>query len=74
MFPIPAKTAPPPDFSAPTQARFRAELAALVELAGRADATGLRAVPINPVSSSPKVLARYRHLAVQAIEARERMA
>ena len=62
---------PPPDFSAPTHARFRAKLAALVELAGKADATGLRAVPINPVSSSPKALARYRDLAVVAIEVRE---
>jgi hypothetical protein len=62
---------PPPDFSAPTHARFRAKLAALVELAGNADATGLRAIAINPVSSSPKALARYRDLAVLAIEARE---
>ena len=62
---------PPPDFSAPTHARFRAKLAALVELAGKADATGLRAMPINPVSSSPKALARYRDLAVLAIKARE---
>lgn len=62
---------PPPDFSAPTHARFRAKLAALVELAGKADATGLRAMAINPVSSSPKALARYRDLAELAIEARE---
>jgi hypothetical protein len=62
---------PPPDFSAPTHARFRAKLAALEELAGKADATGLRAMLINPVSSSPKALARYRDLAVLAIEARE---
>lgn len=62
---------PPPDFSAPTHSRFRAKLAALVELAGKADATGLRAIPINPVSSSPKALARYRDLAVLAIEAQE---
>ena len=62
---------PPPDFSAPTHARFRAKLAALVELVGKADATGLRAIAINPVSSSPKALARYRDLAVLAIEARE---
>ncbi len=62
---------PPPDFSAPTHARLRAKLAALVEMAGKADATGLRAVPINPVSSSPKALARYRDLAVLAIGARE---
>lgn len=61
---------PPPDFSAPTHARFRAKLASLMELAGKADATGLRAIPINPVSSSPKALARYRDLAVLAIEAR----
>lgn len=62
---------PPPDFSAPTHTRFRAKLAALVELAGKADATGLRAIAINPVSSSPKALARYRDLAVLAIETRE---
>ena len=62
---------PPPDFSAPTHARFRAKLDALVDLAGQADATGRRAVPINPVSSSPRALARYRDLAVPAIEARE---
>jgi hypothetical protein len=61
---------PPPDFSAPTHARFRAKLAALVELARKADATGLREMPINPVSSSPKALARYRDLAVLAIETR----
>jgi hypothetical protein len=61
---------PPPDFSAPTHARFRTKLAALVELAGEADATGLRAIQINPVSSSPKALACYRDLAVMAIEAR----
>jgi len=40
-------------------------------MAGKADATALRAVQINPVSSSPKALARYRYLAVLAIEARE---
>lgn len=62
---------PPPDFSAPTHARFRTKLAALVELAGKADATGLRAISINPVSSSPKALARYRDLAILAIEARD---
>lgn len=62
---------PPPNFSAPTHARFRAKLAALVELAGKADVASLRAIHINPVSSSPKALARYRDLAVLAIEARE---
>jgi hypothetical protein len=33
--------------------------------------TGLRAIAINPVSSSPKALACYRDLAVLAIEGRE---
>ena len=65
---------PPPDFSAPAHARFRAKLAALVKLAGKAGATGLRATPINPVSSSPKALARYRDLAVLAIKARKKRA
>jgi hypothetical protein len=45
-----------------------------VELVGKADATGLRAIPINPVSSSPKALARYRDLAVLATEARKERA
>jgi hypothetical protein len=31
----------------------------------------LRGIAIKPVSSSPKALARYRDLAVLAIEARE---
>lgn len=62
---------PPPDFSAPTHARFRAKLGALVELAGKADATSMRSMPIWPVSSSLKALARYHGLAVLAIEAWE---
>ena len=61
---------PPPDFSAPTHARFRAKLEGLVALAERGDAEALRAVTINPVSSSPKALARYRDLCVAALEAR----
>ena len=66
-----ANCPPSPDFSAPTHARFRAKMAALLKLAGKAAATGRRAIAINPVSSSPKALARYRDLAVLAIEARE---
>jgi hypothetical protein len=42
-----------------------------VALAERGDIDVLRAVAINPVSSSPKAMARYRDLAVIAIEARE---
>ncbi len=59
-----------PDFSKPTHARFRAKLAALVALAEANDVDGLKAVVINPVSTSPKAMARYRDCAILAIEAR----
>lgn len=60
----------PPDFSKPTHARFRAKLAKLVELAEAGDAESLKVIQINPVSTSPKAMARYRDLAIIAIEAR----
>ena len=60
-----------PDFSKPTHARFRAKLATLVALAEAGDVEGLKAIAINPVSTSPKAMARYRDLAVVAIEARK---
>jgi hypothetical protein len=60
----------PPDFSAPTHARFRGKLEGLVALAEQGDIEGLREVQINPVSSSPKAMARYRDLCVIAITAR----
>jgi hypothetical protein len=63
---------PPPDFSAPTHSRFRNKLEGLIALAERGDAEALRAVTINPVSSSPKALARYRDLCITAIEARKK--
>jgi hypothetical protein len=59
-----------PDFSKPTHARFRAKLAKLVALAEAGDVEGLKAIEINPVSTSPKAMARYRDLAIMAIEAR----
>jgi hypothetical protein len=59
-----------PDFSKPTHARFRAKLEKLVVLAEAGDVEGLMAFAINPVSTSPKALARYRDLAILAIEAR----
>jgi hypothetical protein len=52
-----------PDFSAATHARFRNKLARLVELAAAGDVAGLKAVKINPVSSSP---ARWRAIAICA--------
>ncbi len=59
-----------PDFSKPTHARFRAKLASLVALAEANDVDGLKAVVINPVSTSPKAMARYRDCAILAIVAR----
>ena len=59
-----------PDFSKPTHARFRAKLAQIVALAEAGDIAALQAFEINPVSSSPKAIARYRDLCVSAITAR----
>ena len=62
-----------PDFSKPTHARFRAKLAQIVALAEAGDIAALQAFEINPVSSSPKAMARYRDLCVIAITARARV-
>jgi hypothetical protein len=59
----------PPDFSAETHKRFRNKLAAVVALAEAGDLNGLRAFQINPVSSSPKAIKRYRDLCIIALEA-----
>jgi hypothetical protein len=59
-----------PDFSAPTHARFRKKLAEIVALAEAGDIAALKAIEIKSYSSSPKAMARYRDLAVMAIEAR----
>lgn len=59
----------PPDFSAETHKRFRNKLANVVELAKAGDLKGLRAFEINPVSSSPKAIKRYRDLCIVAVEA-----
>jgi len=63
-----------PDFSKPTHARFRAKLAQIVALAEAGDIAALQAFEINPVSSSPKAMARYRDLCVIAITARAEVA
>lgn len=60
-----------PDFSAATHARFRARLGQITVLAEAGDIAGLRAVTINPVSSSPKAMLRYRDLCITAIEVRK---
>jgi hypothetical protein len=61
---------PVPDFSAETHKRFRGKLAEIVKLVEAGDVSALKAFPINPCSSSPRAMARYRDLAVVAIEAR----
>jgi len=64
----------PPDFSKPTHARFRAKLAQIVALVEAGDLAALQAFEINPVSSSPKAMARYRDLCVIAITVRAQVA
>lgn len=66
-----AGTLPPvPDFSADTHARFRGKLEQVVALVKAGDVKGLEGFAINPVSSSPKAIARYRDLAVIALKAK----
>lgn len=59
-----------PDFSADTHQRFRSKLEKLIELATEGDVEGLRSMEINPVSSSPKAMDKFRNLAVIALEAK----
>jgi hypothetical protein len=59
----------PPDFSAETHKRFRNKLASVIDLAKAGDLKGLRKFEINPASSSPKAIARYRDLCIIALEA-----
>ena len=65
----PAKTTDPA-----VHARFRAKLAQIVAFAEAGDIAALKSFDINPVSSSPKAMARYRDLCVIAIAARTAVA
>ncbi len=65
---------PKPDFSAATHARFRKKLDEVAALVEKGDIKALKAYPINPVSSSPKAMDKYRHLAVIALEAQRKAA
>ncbi|MCF6110809.1 hypothetical protein [Mesorhizobium muleiense] len=67
---LPAK----PDFSAATHARFRKKLDEIIALVEAGDIKALMAYPINPISSSPKAMDRYRNLAVTALEAQRKAA
>ena len=63
-----------PNFSANTHKPYRAKLAKLIALVEEGDIEGLKALPINPVSSSPKAMDTFRNLAVIALEARQQTA
>jgi hypothetical protein len=64
------KLPPIPDFCAKTHERFRGKLAEVIALVKAGDAKALKAYKINPISSSPKAIDRYRALAITALEAR----
>lgn len=54
----------PPDFSAATHTRFRPKLAAVVEMFDKRDIKALKAFHINPSSTSPKAIMRFRDAAI----------
>jgi hypothetical protein len=66
------KGAMPPklDFSADTHTRFRPTLAEIEAAAKAGDVKALRAIKINPVSSSPKAMIRWRDMCVAALGAK----
>lgn len=64
----------PPDFTAATHKSYRSRLAQLIALAAARDVAGLRDFPINPTSTSPKAMNRYRWLAIAAINTRDKAA
>jgi hypothetical protein len=59
----------PPDFSAATHARYRKRLTEVAALAKAGDLKALADYPINPYSTSPKAIARYRDLCILALKA-----
>jgi hypothetical protein len=61
----------PPDFTAATHARYRGKLAEVVAMAEAGDIKGLKAYQLNPISTSPKAIDRYRNLSITALKARE---
>ena len=59
----------PPDFSAKTHERYRPRLATVVSLVEARDIEGLKRFHINPTSTSPKAIMRYRDRALTALTA-----
>ena len=68
------KVPPPMDWSADTHTRFRPILVDIVKAAKAGDVKTLRAIKINPVSSSPKAADRYRGLCIKALTASKKSA
>jgi hypothetical protein len=64
----------PPDFSANTHRAFRGRLAAMLTAIAENDIAALKAVKINPCSTSPKALERYRELVLIALAAQKKKA
>jgi hypothetical protein len=60
----------PPDFSAATHKPYRVKLEALVAMVKAKDIKALKSFEIKPYSSSPKAIARYRDLAILALDAK----
>ena len=60
----------PPDFTAETHKPYRKKLEEIVALVKAGDVKALKAYAINPVSSSPKALDKYRNLALIALKAK----
>ncbi len=60
-----------PDFSAETHKPYRKRLADMIAMVEAKDIAGLKALEIKAYSSSPKALAKYRDLAVMALEAQK---
>lgn len=58
-----------PDFSAATHKPHRKKLETVIAMVKAGDIEGLKAFEIKPISSSPKAIAKYRDLAVIALEA-----
>lgn len=58
---------PKPDFSAPTHARFLPIMEEIGKACAAKDLKALKAIEINPISSTPKAMDRYRGLCVKAL-------
>lgn len=63
-----------PDFSAPTHKPYRSLLEEAVALAKAKDIKGLKGLKVNPISSSPKAVDRYRKICVTALTAQAKAA